>query len=451
MGSQNMEEALSREVEELRAQLAEANETLRAIREGEVDAVIVSGSKGDQVFSLVGADSIYRLIVETMKEAAFTVTVDGRILYGNARFGEFVKRPLEQILGRPLREFIEPANRPEADSLLALAPEQPVKKRLVFVDAAGRPVPTHVSANVLNQMDGMSICVVATDLTDLENSTEMIQKLRHQREALQSANRKLARAKASLQRAREELETRVGERTEDLRRQSEQLRVAAAQLNVAEQRERKRLACVLHDGLQQNIAAAKFRLGFLELSRDPEISRTVAEVMKILSESMEMSRSLTADLSPPALHEKGLVPALEWLAGLMETRQGLAVEVVARDKVERVPEDVCVTLYQATRELLFNALKHSGVKSARVQVDREGREARVMVSDEGNGFDASVLDAGQGQPSGFGLFSIRERLNLLGGKMRVESAPGRGSRFILKVPLDESLAEVSGERIGQAS
>jgi hypothetical protein len=77
------QEELERENDELRAQLAEAQETLRAIRDGEVDAVIISGSRGEQVFSLVGADSIYRLIVETMKEAAFTVTFDGTILYCN--------------------------------------------------------------------------------------------------------------------------------------------------------------------------------------------------------------------------------------------------------------------------------------------------------------------------------------------------------------------------------
>ena len=81
---------LRRQVAELETRLGEAEETLRAIREGEVDAVIVSGSKGDQVFSLVGTESIYRLVVQTMKEAAFTVTFDGTILFANAQFGELL-------------------------------------------------------------------------------------------------------------------------------------------------------------------------------------------------------------------------------------------------------------------------------------------------------------------------------------------------------------------------
>ena len=92
------DEGLQRRNEELQARLAEAEETLRAIREGEVDAVVVSGAKGEQVFSLVGADSIYRLIVETMREAAFTITFDGAILFCNGQFCQLVKRAPEHVV-----------------------------------------------------------------------------------------------------------------------------------------------------------------------------------------------------------------------------------------------------------------------------------------------------------------------------------------------------------------
>ncbi|HTY64143.1 MAG TPA: PAS domain S-box protein [Acidobacteriota bacterium] len=161
-------------IEELRAQLDEANETLRAIREGEVDAIVVSGKSGEQVFSLVGAESIYRLIVETMKEAAFTLTFDGKILYCNNQLAEFLKRPINQILGHELNEFVDPANHAAAESLLIGAQEHAVRQRLVFADSDGHPTPAHISTSVLNQPDGLSICVVATDLTELENSTEAL-------------------------------------------------------------------------------------------------------------------------------------------------------------------------------------------------------------------------------------------------------------------------------------
>jgi len=111
-------------MEDLRAQLAEANDTVRVIREGEIDAVIVPGINGEQVFSLVVAESIYRLTVETMKDASVTITFEGNILYCNAQFGEFVKRPIEQILGHNLREFMEPDDRSAADLLLLNVQDQ---------------------------------------------------------------------------------------------------------------------------------------------------------------------------------------------------------------------------------------------------------------------------------------------------------------------------------------
>jgi len=196
------------EIDELRAQLAEAQDTLRAIREGEVDALVVSGPQGEeQIFSLVGADSVYRLIVETMKEAAFTLTFDGTILFCNAQFSKFLKRPLEQIVGHRMQEFVAPDNHAAADALLIISQRQPVKQRLVLRDSNDQWVPVHVSANLLSQPDGISICIVATDLTDLENSTEMIQKLRRQQEALQAANEELAAAEEELRVQNDELAT----------------------------------------------------------------------------------------------------------------------------------------------------------------------------------------------------------------------------------------------------
>ncbi len=175
---------LLKKMDELRARLIEAEETLRAIREGEVDAIVVSGTGGEKIFSLTGTEQIYRLIVETMKEAAFTATFDGTILFANAQFGQFVKRPLERVLGHPLREFVFPDNQDTVESFLTISQKQSLKRRLVFQSADGTRLPTHVSSNILNQPDGMSICVVATDLTELENSTELIQQLRRQQEAL---------------------------------------------------------------------------------------------------------------------------------------------------------------------------------------------------------------------------------------------------------------------------
>lgn len=182
-------QTLREEVEQLRAQLAEAEETLRAIREGEVDAIVVSGSEGERVFSLTGAEQVYRLIVETMREAAVTLAFDGTILFANAQFGQFVKRPMKRIRGHSLTEFVAPDHRATVAALLSTNPAQPVKTRLVLQDSDGMCIPAHVSSSILDQPDGTSICIVATNLTDLENSTELVRQLRRQQEALRSSER----------------------------------------------------------------------------------------------------------------------------------------------------------------------------------------------------------------------------------------------------------------------
>ncbi len=263
------------------------------------------------------------------------------------------------------------------------------------------------------------------------------------------------RVQQALRTAKEELEQRVRERTEDLsqtvnslreevgrrtlaeyalRQRGEQLRSLASALTLAEQRERRRLAQVLHDNLQQLLVGAKFRLSVLSRSSDDLARQASAEVQDLLDESIECSRSLTGELSPPILHEAGLVAGLEWLAVWMQQKHGLNVDL--RTEADAAPgsEDMTVLLFQAVRELLFNAVKHAGVKTARVDLRRTNHHVEITVADEGVGFDPQTAMPGKDKAGGFGLFSIGERLNLMGGTMEIDSAPGRGSRFTLRAP-----------------
>lgn len=430
--SPKSKEKQSSDMEALRAQLDEANDTLRAIREGEVDAVIVSGSRGEQVFSLVGAESIYRLIVETMKEAAFTVTFEGKILYCNPQFGEFVKRPINQILGHMLNEFVDPVNRSAADALLTIAQEQPVKQRLVFADPDGCLVPAHISANVINQPDGLGICVVATNLTDLENSTGMIQQLRNQQAELKQAEE-------ALQQLNETLEQRVAERTAEVEQLSDQLRALTAELSLTEQRERKRLAIILHDHIQQLLVGAKFSAAIVrKKAKDNDIQQAAKQLADTLDEAILASRSLSAELSPPILHEQGLAAGLEWLGRQMHQKYGLTVEVEADAAAEPSAEPARLFLFESVRELLLNTAKYAQADRAQVRMRKlEKDEIEVTVADNGIGFDPTHL-AAPSTTGGFGLFSIRERLKYLGGRMLINAAPGQGSKFTLMAPAARS-------------
>lgn len=261
-------------------------------------------------------------------------------------------------------------------------------------------------------------------------------------------------AEEALRRLNTELEDRVRERTADLQRRAEQLSLLASELTLAEQRERRRLAQVLHDHLQQLLVGARFGLEVIARRVDERQHAGIAQVQGLLEESITASRSLTVELSPPILHEGGLGAGLEWLVRWMKEKQGLIVELTIDRGAETGREDVKVLLFQSVRELLFNIVKHAGVTRARVNVTMEDADhLRVVVSDEGLGFDPEAVRAKSSQlGAGFGLFSIRERLGMLGGRLEIDSAPQMGSRFTLIAPTmftqqgnKESLTEPAAE------
>jgi PAS domain S-box-containing protein len=283
---------------------------------------------------------------------------------------------------------------------------------------------------------------------------------------------RLKQAEEDLRKANEELEERVLERTaalsnaiaslheevaqrmiteQDLRFRSEQLRFLASELTLAEQRERMRLAQVLHDGLQQILVGAKLRLASIEHGR--AVRQEIPEVMDLLDDAMETSRSLTAELSPPILRQGGLLPALEWLARWMHDKHGLRVKLASSGKIGPLPEEITILLFQAARELLFNIVKHAGTKEADVEISRQDRRVCVIVEDKGAGFDTTKLHSEGGRSEGFGLLSIRERVSLLGGEFHIHSVPGQGSRCTLVTSLiapDERLEATPDPAAGSA-
>ncbi len=256
----------------------------------------------------------------------------------------------------------------------------------------------------------------------------------------------LRRSEERYRRLADRLERRVEERTSDLRgalraleQRTTQLRSLAAELSQAEERERRRLAQAIHDHLQQLLVAAKLYTKKLIGESNPEASRQViGEIQQILTESIEATRSLTFELSPPVLYDHGLGQALEWLGEWMKAKHGLAVTMSADKQADPGNQDVRVLLFQATRELLFNVVKHAHVNKAEVWLGQTKGEVKILVSDQGVGFDPGQSGSDHASANGFGLFSIRERLELVGGKLAVESAPGSGSRFTLTVPVKKA-------------
>jgi len=252
---------------------------------------------------------------------------------------------------------------------------------------------------------------------------------------LKASEEALLKREAELEVINAELEGRVAERTAEARKRMVQLRTLASQLTEAEQRERRRLAEILHDHLQQLLVAARLHIS-AERSRasnsEPHKLACV-QVDELLQQAIALSRSLTVQLCPPILNEAGLPAALEWLGSWSLEQHQLEVQVSADPAANPTNETVRIFLFQAVRELLFNVVKHAAGAQARLVLETNGDRLELIVQDNGSGFDIAKMEAGV--QKGFGLYSIKERLEILGGSMTVRSAPGCGTAIHLSAPL----------------
>jgi len=251
----------------------------------------------------------------------------------------------------------------------------------------------------------------------------------------------------------ETLEQQVAQRTAESNRRAAQLRTMVAELSQAEQRERRRLSQVLHDHLQQILVAARMKVQRLQrrASQDEALAQIADEADELIDQCISESRSLTVELSPPVLYDGGLAAALDWLARRVEEKNGLPVDVMADRSADSPDMDLRVFLFQAVRELLFNVVKHAQATRAQVlTVRREDGGLQIEVRDDGGGCELERFTSRASNGGGFGLFHVRERIELLGGTLRIESTPGIGTRVEISVPPGEtSIAPVPAAATGR--
>lgn len=245
-----------------------------------------------------------------------------------------------------------------------------------------------------------------------------------------------------LQDTRRELE----HRTLEAERRAAQLRALTLQLGRAEERERRRLAELLHDHLQQLLVAARMKAELIHaISNEANVKEHVGAISQLLRESIAASRSLTRELSPPVLHDQGLVSAVEWLTREYQQKYGLTVQVHADTDLPYLDQDTRSLLFHAVRELLFNVIKHAKTSDASITVQRRPRgEVQIVVKDQGVGMadPAAVYDSQEGA---FGLLAIRERLQCLSGSLTVRSFPNRGTTVTLRLPVQSADGMVSAK------
>ena len=402
-----------RETQDLKARVEELEETLRAIRMGEVDAVLVSSAQGDQVFTLQGAEHPYRLLVETIEEGAATLSDDGTVLYSNKSFAAFFGVALERFIGTPLQNFLSGNDAEFLKTLIMGAKLASTRGEIRLQGKNGKPRTVRLTLSPNRELGLEAICAVATELTEIVDANQAL---------------------------------RITETS---------LRQLSARLLQLQDEERRRIARDLHDITGQKIAVLSMsldRLARLTEQRKPEAKESIKESRDIVSQIGEEIRTLSYILHPPLLDECGLASAVHWYAEGFQKRSSIKLEVEVDADLPRLPADAETTLFRVVQESLTNVHRYSGSSSAKIRISESSGEVLLEVIDYGHGIKSGTARAKLDGPAplGVGIPGMRERLHQLGGELSVDFGTS-GTRVSATLPIRKSADGESDESLSSLS
>jgi len=224
---------------------------------------------------------------------------------------------------------------------------------------------------------------------------------------------------------------------ERLARYQKRLRSLASELSLTEEHERRKMAGYLHDGPCQQLAVCLLHLETVRAASETANREPVAEICQMIHQTVQDLRDLTFDLSPPTLYLVGFEAALEeLLKEELRDRHNIPYDFERANISPLLSDDLRALLYQSVRELLHNTVKYAQASKVTVTTGRAGNCVEVNVCDDGTGFDVNVIGPSVSKTGGYGLFNMKERLTYIGGELDIQSQPGQGSRFTIKVPLE---------------
>jgi len=415
------------ELEDLRLRLQEAEETLSAIRNGEVDSLVVSGPNGDQVFSLKGAEQPYRLFVEQMREGAVTLTTDGTILYCNRRFAEMMRTPLEKVIGSKLQSFTQAADEPELSKNLATASD--AKMRILLCAAGDTRISAQLTFSPLPLDEVQGVCLVVTDLAEQQEKQELaaaLQNLRLVQQQLQEQNIALDRARAQAEAANEAKDNFLAALSHELRTPLTPVLMTAASLeaDTTLPPATRRDISVLRRNVELEARLIDDLLDLTRIVRGKiELRSVVINVHTLIANAVEICR---ADITARKLKLVQILRAPEPHVKADPVRVQQIIWNLVRNAVKFTPEGGQITL----------------------RTINEGGNLSVAVIDTGIGIDADAIgrifspfeQAGRNitqQFGGLGLgLAISRRLaELHGGSVVAQSkGQGQGATFSLTLP-----------------
>ena len=233
---------------------------------------------------------------------------------------------------------------------------------------------------------------------------------------------------------RRQAEEELNKSLHQIREDHKKLKKLNAELDMVEEKERRRIAEYLHDGIGQLLSIAHINLSSLQNKKlSADVQKVIIKSSELLSEAIVRSRNLTYDLSPPILYELGLIPAIRWK--LNQTESNYKIETTVQSKVNRldINNDTRIVIYRIISELLVNITKHANASLIDVKIYEDQEYYYFVVSDNGKGFD-NKYDSKSSKDGGYGLFSINERLDSMHGHLKIESGEKQGTKITVSIP-----------------
>jgi PAS domain S-box-containing protein len=425
--------ALEAELAATRAHLAEAEEVLQAIRCGEVDGLVVDGPLGPQVYTLKGADSPYRLLIEQMQEGAATLTVDGVVIYANCSLGSLLGTRLEKLIGAEFPSFVAAASQAQFAAMLEGDASAGVEGEIVLSAENGRVIPAYVSMKAVDIFEVVSICLIVFDLTERNLAMD----------TLAEANRRLvaeieerSQAEGKILKLNSELESRL---------------VALEQTNT----ELASFSYSVSHDLKAPLRAIDGYSCILKGDSRSQLSEEGQQCLAIVRRNVaRMAQQIDGLLEYVALFQRRMcIEAVDMNALVLRVFQEARAAGHEHDaslKLGDLPPARCdlSMIRQVLKNLLGNAIKFTSAQTnAEIEVGgaEEDGENVYWVKDNGVGFDARYahklfgvsmrlhpVEEFEGQ--GMGLAIVKRIIDRHGGHVLAESEVGKGATFRFTLP-----------------
>jgi len=392
-------------------QVRESEQIVLAIRHGKIDALVMTGSDGEQVVTLQGSDQPYRVVLEAINDGAATLDQSGTVLYANSRFAEILRVPEGSLIGTTLQNYLSPSTFEKLQRLIAQGLTTDARGEITLESSEGRPRLVRLALKPMRNTEQTNVCLVATELTELVEANEA------------------------------------------LRSNEESLRQLSARLLKLQDEERRHIARDLHDITGQKLAAQSMALAKVlrkAAGLDQESQRLLVECVTLSNQVSDEIRTLSYLLHPPLLDELGLSSAVRWYAEGYERRTGIKVEVKIPLDFGRLSPDVEVALFRVMQESLSNVQRYSESPRAYVRLKRlSSDEIQVQIGDFGKGMHPATLNTSThtAAPLGVGIQGMRERMRQLGGKLEITSRLKHGTLVTATLPMVHPQANPSAESI----